>query len=70
MRPYNARKLGAIVGVLIAVRQFGNTEGHKIGLTRSELNSISVEYAYLYQQKGDIRLVLRRRMPTASHIKE
>ena len=59
------------MGVLIAVREFGSSAGHKIGVPDRSL----IQYPwgmhicdYQQQQKIDIVLVFRRVMPTATHV--
>ena len=66
---------GKGVSVLIAVREFGNTEGsNKIGFSdRSLINSISARGMHICgyeekEKKKGIRLVLRRGMPKVSHV--
>ena len=41
-------KDGKSICVLIAAGKFGNIEGYKIEVTRSELNSIPVRYPHLW----------------------
>ena len=54
--------------VLIAVREFRNTEGHKSGFTRSELNSISVEYAYKFVDFRKVLSLVTRGMKDFSYL--